>query len=162
GRLDAVALAYLLWPDARQLRDAANRLEYRRAVACELERVAVGGRDQRLAAALLLERDRGSEEVVGLVPGCLRVAEAERPDEHGQQVELFEQLLVEDAAALVPGERFVPVRRHVERVPADDHGARRFAVPQPQEHVREPDDRVPGPPPCASNRLRQRVISAVR
>ena len=59
-RLDAVALAHLRRPDPRELADAARRLQDRRVLARELERVPVGGGDERRAAALLLARDRSA------------------------------------------------------------------------------------------------------
>ena len=40
----------------------------------------------------------------------------------------------------------MPVRRDVERVPRDEHGSRALALPEAEQHVREPDERVPGPP----------------
>ena len=39
-------------------------------------------------------------------------------------------------------ERLVAVRRHLERVPADEHRARLLGLPEPHDHVREADDRV--------------------
>ena len=66
ARLDAVALPHLRRPDPLQLADAAHGLQDRDVGGCELERVAVGGRDERRAAARPLGRDGRREEVVGL------------------------------------------------------------------------------------------------
>ena len=93
--LDAVALAHLGRPDPRERPAALLRLQHDRPLADELERVAVAARDERVAAAGLLERDGGGEEVVGLVARRLRGGEAHRLDELRRQVELLEQLLVE-------------------------------------------------------------------
>ena len=128
-RLDAVALTHLGRPDAGERPAAALWLEHRRALADELEHVAVSARDERLAAACLLVRDRRGNEVVRLVAVALRDREAERRDELRGEVELLEQVLVEHAPALVGGQLDVAVRRHRERVPADDDGAR--ATPPP-------------------------------
>src|SRR5262249_58767697 len=66
-RLDAVAFAHLGRTDARDLADTPQRLEDRRPLARQLERVAVAARDEDTAAAVLLVRDGRGEEVVGLV-----------------------------------------------------------------------------------------------
>src|SRR5438270_2734850 len=108
-----------------------------------------------------MRRGRG-EEVVRLVAGGLRVREPERLDELRQELELLEELLVEDPPGLVALEGLVPVGRYGERVPGDEDGARLLRVPEPQEHVREADDRARGPALGAADRLRQRVVGAVR
>src|SRR5205085_1171684 len=125
----------------RELGDAPHRLEDRRLLARELEQIAVRRRDDDAAALFLFHRDGCAEEVVCLVPGRLRRREPERAHELRQEPELLEQLVVELAPALIVGERLVPVRRRVERVPADQHGTRGFLLPQPKQHVREPDER---------------------
>ena len=51
ARVDAVPLPYLGRADPGQLADAADGLQDRDVGRCELERVAVGGRDERAAAA---------------------------------------------------------------------------------------------------------------
>ena len=130
-----------------------RRLEDRHAVAHELERVAVGGRDEHLARPRVR---RGGEEVVGLVAGALPDREAERLRERGHQRELLEQRLLEDATGLVRLVRLVAVRRDLERVPADEHGRGPLRLPEAREHVREADDRV------QPDRLRQAVVRAVR
>ena len=132
-RLDAVALAHLGRPDARQRPAAVLRLQDRRLLADELERVAVAARDEGLASPRLLERDPGREEVVRLVPGRLRGREAHRLDQLRRQVELLEQVVVELAPALVALERLVPVGRHGQRVPGDEHGTRLLLLPEPDE-----------------------------
>ena len=67
----------------------------------------------------------------------------------GQRVELLEERVVEHAAGLVAGQRLVPVGRHVERVPADDHRRRLLRVPQAQEEVaRTPTSASAGRPPA--------------
>ena len=101
-RLDAVALAHLVRADARDLADAANRLEHRRPLAHELERVAVAARDERRAAARLLVRRRprrGSRPLRS--PAPCRPAKSSAVQSSGSIAELLEQGLVEDAARLV-------------------------------------------------------------
>jgi len=152
-RLDSVPLAHLGGPDARQLGDALHGLEDRHTVRDELERVAVGGGDDDLPRPRV--RRRG-EEVVGLVAGALRDEEAPRRDHLGQEAQLLEDRRLELAARLVDGQRLVPVRRYLERVPRHQHRVRLLRLPQPEQEVREADDRV------QTDRLRQRVVGPVR
>ena len=100
-RLDVVALTHLGRPDALQLADAANRLQDRHVVGRELERVAIGGRDERRASACALGRDRCREKVVGLESLFLAADDPGRRDESRQQVELVEDLGVELPSGLV-------------------------------------------------------------
>ena len=93
-------------------------------LACELERVSIRGDHDRRAAPFLFVFHCSREEVVGLVPVALRSGEPERAHELGQEIELLEELVVELATTLVAVEQLVPVRRHRERVPADDDRAR--------------------------------------
>src|SRR5256714_7219300 len=158
-RLDAVALAHLRRPDARELGDAAGWLEDRHLCACELERVAVGGGDEDGRLGVRCGRGEG---VVRFVPGRLRVREPQRLDQYRQELELLQELLVEDPAGLGALEGLVPVGRHGERVPGDEDGARLLRVPEPEQHVREADDRARGATLGAADRLRQGVVGAVR
>ena len=96
--LDAVAPAHLGGADPRQLAHASRGLQDRHPVARQLERIAVGGRDEHRPRPR--PRRRG-EEVVRLVPGRLRDQEAHRLAERGQHVELLEDRLLEHAARLV-------------------------------------------------------------
>ena len=150
--LDAVALAHLGRPDARELAHTLDRLKDRHAVGDELERVAVRRRDEHRAGPRA--RRRG-EEVVGLVAARLRDREAERLDECGQHPELLEDRLLELAARLVLGQRLVAVGRRLERVPGDEHRLGLLRLPEPHQEVREADERV------QADRLRQRVVGAV-
>src|SRR6185295_20053248 len=77
-RLDAVTLANLRRSDPGELGDASHRLQDRRAVARELEEIAIRRCDDDTVLLLLLPCDHGAEEVVGLVAGLLRVREPER------------------------------------------------------------------------------------
>ena len=153
-RVDAVALAHLRRPDPRQRPAALLRLQHRGPRADQLERVAVTARDERLAAAGLLERDAGGEEVVRLVPVCLREREAHRLDELRRQVELLQQVGVELTSALVARKRLVPVGRHGQRVPRDEHRARSLLLPEPDEQVADPGEQARRPPVGAADRLR--------
>ena len=155
--LDAVALAHLRRADARELRDALDRLQDRHPVGHELERVAIrcddGHRPRPRPCA-------GGEEVVGLVPRCLADEESERLRQPRQPSELLEDRGLELAPRLVGGERLVPVRRRLERVPADEHRLRLLGVPEPHEEAREADEGV-GRPAVSLDRLRDRVVGAM-
>ena len=132
------------------------------AIRHELEGVAVRRGHERGPAGRLLGAGSCGEEVVRFVPRLLGRGEADRADEGREHVELLEQLTIEDATALVRRERRVPVRGDVERVPRDEHRARPLVLPQPQEHVREADERVAGAAVRSAHRLRERVVRAMR
>ena len=161
-RLHAVELDDAGRIDPVELEHAAHGLEDRRPRRRELVGVAVGRDDEARAAPLLLRGGRRTEEVVGLVAGRARRAKAERLHELGQHRQLLEQGVVEHPSRLVAGKRLVPVRRRLERVPADDDRARLLGVPQAQQEVREADERSGRPAARARDRLRQPVVRAVR
>ncbi len=89
------------------------------------------------------------------------MGEAERVDERGHRVELLEERVVEHPPGLIAGERLVPVVRHLERVPADDHRVRPHGVPEPLEEAGETNERARRTPTGAANRLGQTVVGAV-
>src|SRR6266545_6572452 len=99
-------------------------MENRRVLTRELERVAVAARDEHVATARLLVRDRRGEKVVRLVARCLRAREPKCGAERRQQRELLDDRILELASRLVRGEGLVPVGRNLERVPRDEDGAR--------------------------------------
>jgi hypothetical protein len=133
-------------------------LEHGDLLRDELERIAVGSRDERGAALVLLPHRGRCEEVVGLVAGLFRVRETCGRDERRQEVELFEELAVEHAARLVEVQRLVSVRRYVERVPGNENRPRLLVLPEPEQHVCEADQRVRRATVRPPHRLRQRVI----
>ena len=135
ARLDPVALAHLRRPDAEERAAAPLRLQDRRLLARELERVAVAARDERITPSRLLVGDGRGEEVVGLVAVGLRDRESNRLAQLRGQVELLEQVGRELPATLVALECEVPVGGHGQRVPRDDHRPRRLLFPEPHEHV---------------------------
>ena len=152
--VDAVALAHLGGADPRELAHAARRLEDRHAVARELERVAVGGRDEHVARPL--PRRRG-EEVVRLVAGRLRDEEAERADDLGQDLELLEDRVLEHASRTGRARTPRAGRSGTESVSQATRTASGCSACQSRdEHVREADDGV------EADRLRQRVVRAMR
>jgi hypothetical protein len=55
---------------------------------------------------------------------------------------LINQLGVEFASALIGFKRAMPKGRHIERVPADQYSARLLVFIEPQQKIREPDDRA--------------------
>ncbi len=160
--LDAVALADLGGPDARDLADTADGLEDRDVVRDELERVPVGRRDERGTAASSLGGDRGAEEVVRLESRRLAADDPRRLEEPRREIELLEQLRVELPAGLVAGQELVAVGRDEERVPADDHRPRLLGLPEAEQHVGEAGEQVPGLAVRAPDRPRQRMEGPVR
>jgi hypothetical protein len=91
-----------------------------------------------------------------------RPGETAGGDELRQQSELIEQLGGESAAALIAGKRPVPPGRRVERVPADQHRARRLVEIEPQQGIGEADDRTAALAVAPPDRLRHAVIGAMR
>src|SRR5215204_1007959 len=160
-RLDAVALAHLGRADSGHLA-GPDRLQDGRPPGRKLERVAIAARHDGGPAARLLGGNGGGEEVVGLVARRLRIREAAGGDELRQNLELVDQLGIELAPALITREGLVPVRRSVERVPADDHGTGLFAKVEAEQEIREADDRAAALVAAAPDRLRQAVKGAMR
>ena len=98
--LDAVALDHSAGP-MRERAAAALWLQDRRVLACELERVAVAARDERVTPLRLLLGDGRGKEVVGLVAIGLRDRESHRLAQLWGEIELLEQVGRELPAALV-------------------------------------------------------------
>ena len=161
-RVDAVALAHLRRPDPRELAHALQRLQDRDVGRRELERVAVGGRDERRAAAPPAPTRRPRRGSRRPRTRRLRADDTRRREQARRELELLEQLRVELAPRLVAGEQLVAVGRDGERVPADEHRARPLRLPEPQHHRDEPGEQVPRPAVRAPDRARQRVERPVR
>ena len=138
-RLDAVARDDLRRVDPRHLA-GADRIENRGAVGGKLERVAVAARDQDAAAAPLLGGGRGGEKIVRLVAGGLGVRKAACRDEVRQHLQLLDDGVVEFAPALIGRKRLVPIGRHLQRVPGDEHRARLLDAVEPQQEIREAEN----------------------
>src|SRR5262249_43158784 len=118
---------------------------------------------ERAAAATVLLRHGGAQEVVRLETGLLAVHDPGRSNEDGEQVELLEQVVVEDATCLVARQEPVPVGRLADRVPADDDSSWRLCLPETEQHRGEPRKRIPGATVAAPIRRRwERVVCAVR
>ena len=78
-----------------------------------------------------------------------------------QDVELLDDLVVELPAALIGRKQLLPIGRRAERVPTDQHGARRFAAVEPQQKIGEADDRAGAIAIPTAQRFRQRVVGAM-
>ena len=127
----------------------------------QLERVAIAAGDQHRAATTLFSRGRGGEKIVGLVTGLLGIGEAAGGDELRDNGELFNDLVIEFAAALISRKCFMAVGRLLVGVPADQHGARPFLAVEPQQQVGETENGAGRPVALSANVLRQRVIGAM-
>ena len=126
-----------------------------------LERVAIAGRDEHPPSPLFLTCGCGRKKIVGLVACAARVGEAARADEFGNYRELFVDVDVEFAPALIGREGFVPVGFLLQRVPGDDDGARRLVGIELQQQIGEAQNGAGRPVALPPDRLRQRVIGAV-
>src|SRR5262249_20651414 len=125
------------------------------------KRVAVAAGNERGAAGRLLGGGRRGKKIVGFVTTRLGVGETARRGKLGQYLELLDQLVVELPAALVIGEQLLAIGRLAERIPADEDGARLFALVKPHEEIGEPDNRAATLAAAAADRFRQRVVGAV-
>ena len=125
-----IALAHLSRTNAHHFA-SAHWLEDGRRLGRELIGVAVARCDNRGPAFPFLLRCGGRQKVVGLVTGSLGRREATSRHEVRQHGQLINQVIIEPAASLITLERFVPVSRGIERVPADLDGARPFAFVEP-------------------------------
>src|SRR5947209_15444313 len=65
-------------------------------------------------------------------------------------------------AALIIRKELLPVCRCIKRIPADEHRTRAFALAEPDQEIGEADNRAGAFFALAQNRLRQRVIGAMR
>ena len=109
-----------------------------------------------------LRGDGGAEEVVRLEPVPLARDHPRRLDQPWQQIQLLEDLGVEIPPGLVRLEQLVAIRRHADRVPADDDRPRPLRLPQALEHRHEPDQRIRRPTVVTPERARQSMEGAVR
>ena len=160
--VDAVTLTHLGRSDSSHPAAAPDGLENRRALAGELERIAIGRRyERRPATQLLLCHSRG-QEVVRLIARSLATDDSRGSDQSGQQVELLEDVVVELSTRLIALQQRVAVGRDKERVPCDDDGPRLLVEPQTYQHRHEADERVPRPAVASADRAGQRVIRAMR
>ena len=75
---------------------------------------------------------------------------------------LLDELVIEVAATLICGKSLVPVGLRFERVPADQHRARLLGAIKLQQAIGETEDCARRPSAIAADRLRQRMIGAVR
>ena len=138
------------------------RVEDRGSFRRELEGVAIAAGDEHGATTSLLCHRRRGEKIVGLVAGAPRIGEAAGGDKFRNQFKLLDELVVEIAAALIGRKSLVPVGLRFERIPADQHRTRLLGAIELQQAIGETEDRTRRPPAIASNRLRQRMIGAVR
>ena len=163
--LDAVALAHLGRPDPRERACRPRcgcrivRLLARRAGTCR-------GRRSRRAPSLpapprTRRRRRGSRPPRS--PSRLRDGKAHRLEQLRREIELLQQVVVELAAALVARERVVAVGRDGRACPSATSTARGDSSSQSRtSRLPTPTSSPAGPPAGAADRLRQRVVGAVR
>src|SRR6185369_5974187 len=83
-------------------------------------------------------------------------------DETGERLELLDELRVEVPAALIGGKEPLAKIRRAERVPGGHHRARPLALVEAEQEIGEADDRPAAQPAGPPERLRQRVIGAMR
>ena len=110
----------------------------------KLEHVAIAACDEHRATPARFSGDRGGDEIVGLVTGCLDSRKAAGSHESRQDVELLEQIVVEFASALIGRKLLVTIGRHVQSIPTDEHRARLLLAVEPQQEIRETEDRTGG------------------
>src|SRR5262249_60333815 len=83
-------------------------------------------------------------------------------EKFGNKLKLLDEVVVEVAAALIGRKSLVSVGFRFERIPADEHCARPLGAIELQQAIGETEDRARRPPAIAVDRLRQRMVGAVR
>ena len=129
-RAEAVAVHHLGRVDARELGDAALRVQHRDVVADQLERVAVARGDEHLEAVGLRLGGEGGDEVVGLEARHPELGDVERPQDLLDEVDLAAEVVGRGGAVgLVLGEALRPERGCARRrsTPRGGWAARRAA-----------------------------------
>ncbi len=76
--------------------------------------------------------------------------------------ELFDDVVVEFAAALIGSECYMPIGGLLVRIPADQHRARLLLAVEPQQQIGKAENSAGGPVALSADVLRQRVIGAMR
>ena len=112
--------------------------------------------------ASLLWRQRGGEKIVGLETRRFRILKAAGGHKFRQHLKLLEQGVVEFASALIGRKVLMPVGRHFQRVPGDQHRARLLLAVEPQQHIGKAEDGAGRLAAASQDGFRQRVIGAMR
>ena len=79
----------------------------------------------------------------------------------GQDLKLVYELVVELTAALVGRKQLLPECWSAERVPADEHSARRLGLEKPQQEICETNDRTGAAAAGPPDALRKTMVGAV-
>jgi len=116
GGLHSIALTHLGRTNSRHL-TCFDRLKDGGSRGCELEGIAIAACDNDGPPAPLLPGNGRRQEIIRLITRCFGVREAAGRNEVGQDLKLFDQLVVEVTPTLIGGKQFVPVGRLVKAVP---------------------------------------------
>jgi hypothetical protein len=92
----------------------------------ELKGIAVAAGNESFATSLLFSGGSGAQKIIRLEAGRLRVLKAACPNKLGQNIEPFEQSIVELSPTLISQKRFMPIGGNLKRVPRNQHRARFF------------------------------------
>src|SRR5262249_1502266 len=93
-------------------------------IRCQLESVTITARDQGRALAAFLGGHSGGQKIVGLEACGAGICKAACLDQLRNHGKLLDELRIERAPALIVREQAVAKGRRIERVPADEDGAR--------------------------------------
>ena len=124
-RINTVSFAHLYWPDPCQLAPAHGK-KNRDAVGSKLKGIAVAAGNESFATSLLFGGGCGGQKIIRLEARRFRIQKAACRNELGQNIELFEQRIVEFAATLISRKLFMPIGGNLKRIPRNQHRARFF------------------------------------
>ena len=103
----------------------------------------------------------GGKKIVSLVARTFGVRKAACRNEVRNHRELFDDVVVKFASALIRGEGFVPVSRRLISIPSDQDGARPLLAVEAQQQIGETEYGAGRPIALSSDILRQSVKGAV-
>ena len=107
-RINAVSLAHFYWPDPRHFAPTHGK-KNSDTFGSELKGIAVAAGNESFAASLLFRGGSGGQKIIRLEARHLRVLKAACPNKLGQNIELFEQRIVELSTTLISRKLFMPI-----------------------------------------------------
>ena len=134
SRVDAVARANLRRTNAFHP-PATDRVKNPRPCGGKLKGVTIAAGDQSRTPSPLFGGSRRGQEIVGLVAGTLGVSKATGGDKLRNDGKLLQEFIIELAAALIRGERFVSIGRFFIGIPTNQNCAGLLLAVEPEQQI---------------------------